>query len=129
VPIAHNVVSARGKPLYRDPRHCIAEVPYGSLIPFAEDMLNCLLPWHPDPSISAYHGLAGAQFDFRAHPIAPAAYSRVSCDAWNLGWTWRTWFLYLLVLPCRITAPTTRMLPPQVLRASQTLSLASLTLM
>ena len=34
--------------------------------------LGIRTPWHPDPSISAYHGLTGAQFDFRAHPIAPA---------------------------------------------------------
>eukprot|EP01036_Dinobryon_divergens_P037517 gene37517-biopygen29706 len=42
------------------------------LLPLAELTLNCLLPWHPNPAISAYHGLTGAQFDFRAHPIAPA---------------------------------------------------------
>ena len=42
------------------------------LIPLAEITLNCLLPWQPNPAISAYHGLTGAKFDFRAHPIAPA---------------------------------------------------------
>ena len=42
------------------------------LLPLAELTLNCLLPWHPNPAISAYHGLTGAKFDFRAHPIAPA---------------------------------------------------------
>ena len=42
------------------------------LLPIAELTLNCLLPWHPNPAISAYHGLTGTQFDFRAHPIAPA---------------------------------------------------------
>ena len=42
------------------------------LLPLAELTLNCLLPWHPNPAISAHHGLTGAQFDFRAHPIAPA---------------------------------------------------------
>ena len=42
------------------------------LIPIAELTLNHLLPWQPNPAISAYHGLTGAQFDFRAHPIAPA---------------------------------------------------------
>ena len=41
------------------------------LIPLAEITLNCLLPWQPNPAISAYHGLTGAPFDFRAHPIAP----------------------------------------------------------
>jgi hypothetical protein len=42
------------------------------LLPLAELTLNCLLPWHPNPATSAYHGLTGTQFDFRAHPIAPA---------------------------------------------------------
>ncbi len=42
------------------------------LIPLAELTLNCLLPWQPNPEISAYHGLTGSKFDFRAHPIAPA---------------------------------------------------------
>jgi hypothetical protein len=42
------------------------------LIPLAELTLNCLLPWQPNPEISAYHGLTGYKFDFRAHPIAPA---------------------------------------------------------
>ena len=43
-----------------------------NIIPIAEITLNCLLPWHPNPAIPAYHGLTGAPFDFRAHPIAPA---------------------------------------------------------
>ena len=42
------------------------------LIPLAELTLQCLLPWQPNPDISAYHGLTGSKFDFRAHPIAPA---------------------------------------------------------
>ena len=45
---------------------------WNKLIPLAEITLNCHLPWQPDPAISAYHGLTGAPFDFRAHPIAPA---------------------------------------------------------
>eukprot|EP01036_Dinobryon_divergens_P061842 gene61842-biopygen29750 len=45
---------------------------WNKLIPIAELTLNHLLPWQPNPAISAYHGLTGAQFDFRAHPIAPA---------------------------------------------------------
>ena len=45
---------------------------WNKLIPLAELTLNCLLPWQPNPSISAYHGLTGSPFDFRAHPIAPA---------------------------------------------------------
>ena len=50
------------------------------LIPIAEITLNCLLPWHPDPSISAYHGLTGAKFDFRAHPLGPAGTSVIIHD-------------------------------------------------
>ena len=46
---------------------------WNKLIPLAEITLNCLLPWQPNPAISAYHGLTGAPFDFRAHPIAPAS--------------------------------------------------------
>jgi hypothetical protein len=42
------------------------------LLPLAELTLNCLLPWHPNPAISAHHGLTGTKFDFRAHPIALA---------------------------------------------------------
>ena len=42
------------------------------LLPLAELTLNSLLPWHSNPAISAYHGLTGAKFDFRAHSIAPA---------------------------------------------------------
>ena len=47
---------------------------WNKLIPLAEITLNCLLPWQPNPAISAYHGLTGAAFDFRAHPIAPDFY-------------------------------------------------------
>ena len=42
------------------------------LLPQAELCLNHLLSYNPNPSISAYEGLHGCQFDFRAHPIAPA---------------------------------------------------------
>ena len=46
---------------------------WNKLIPIAELTLNHLLPWQPNPGISAYDGLiTGAQFDFREHPIAPA---------------------------------------------------------
>ena len=43
-----------------------------SFIPFMQLTLNHIQPWHPDPSISAHHGLYGLPFDFRAHPIHPA---------------------------------------------------------
>jgi len=45
---------------------------WDKLLPLAELTLNCLVPWQLNPSISAYHGLTGKIFDFRAHPIAPA---------------------------------------------------------
>ena len=45
---------------------------WNKLIPLAEITLNCLLSWQPNPALSAYHSLTGAQFDFCAHPIAPA---------------------------------------------------------
>jgi len=32
---------------------------WNKLIPLAEITLNCLLPWQPNPDISAYHGLTG----------------------------------------------------------------------
>ena len=41
------------------------------LMPQAELTLNHLRPWTPDPTKSAYHGLYGHIFDFRAHPIHP----------------------------------------------------------
>jgi hypothetical protein len=58
------------KPLYLHACHYLLE--QINLIPLAEIALNCLLLWQPNPAISAYHGLTGAPFDFRAHPIAPA---------------------------------------------------------
>ena len=63
------------EPLYCNPRNNISKVPY---ITVAQVTSPCRvntklpLPWHPNPAISAFHGLTGAKFDFRAHPIAPA---------------------------------------------------------
>ena len=59
------------------------------LIQHAEITLNCLLPWHPDPSISAYHGLTGAKFDFRAHPIGPAGTAVLIHDKPDQRGTWQ----------------------------------------
>ena len=42
------------------------------LLPQAELCLNHLIPYGANPNISAFEGLHGCQFDFRAHPIAPA---------------------------------------------------------
>ena len=44
---------------------------WNKLILLAGITLNCLLPWQPNPAISNYHGLTGAPFNFRAHPIVP----------------------------------------------------------
>ena len=61
---------------------------WNKLIPLAELTLNCLLPWQPNPAISAYHGLTGAPFDFRAHPIAPAGTSILIHEAPETRGTW-----------------------------------------
>ena len=58
------------------------------IIPLAELTLNCLLPWQPNPTISAYHGLTGAPFDFRAHPIAPAGTAILIHEAPEIRGTW-----------------------------------------
>ena len=58
------------------------------IIPLAELTLNCLLPWQPNPAISAYHGLTGAPFDFRAHPIAPAGTAVLIHEAPETRGTW-----------------------------------------
>ena len=29
------------------------------------------IPYEPNPTISAYAGICGAPYDFRAHPLAP----------------------------------------------------------
>ena len=41
------------------------------LLPQIEICLNHLLPFKPNPSVSAYAGIRGGPYDFRAHPIAP----------------------------------------------------------
>ena len=61
---------------------------WNKLIPLAEITLNCLLPWQPNPAISAYHGLTGAPFDFRAHPIAPAGTTILIHEAPGKRGTW-----------------------------------------
>ena len=62
---------------------------WDKLLPIAEITLNCLLPWHPNPSISAYHGLTGDKFDFRAHPIGPAGTAIVIHDKPDTRGTWQ----------------------------------------
>lgn len=62
---------------------------WDKLIPIAELTLNCLLPWHPDPSISAHHGLTGTPFDFRAHPIGPAGTAIIIHDKPDDRQTWQ----------------------------------------
>jgi hypothetical protein len=41
------------------------------LLPLAELTLNHLRKWHPNPSLSAWHGLRGSPHDFAAQPIHP----------------------------------------------------------
>jgi hypothetical protein len=45
---------------------------WDGLLPLIELTLNHLQPWHPDPKLSACHGLHGLPFDFNAHPTRPA---------------------------------------------------------
>ena len=61
---------------------------WDKLIPIAELTLNCMLPWLLDPTISSYHGLTGAKFDFQAHPIAPAGTSILIHDKPGDRATW-----------------------------------------
>ena len=63
---------------------------WDQLLPLAELTLNCLLPWHPDPTISSFHGLTGAMFDFRAHPIAPAGTAILIHDKPDARPSWAT---------------------------------------
>ena len=44
---------------------------WDKLLPQVEICLNHLLPYKPNPNVSAYAGIRGGSFDFRAHPIAP----------------------------------------------------------
>ena len=44
---------------------------WDEILPTIELTLNHLLPWRPNPAISAYHGLHGLPLDFNAHPIFP----------------------------------------------------------
>lgn len=45
---------------------------WDKLLPLTEICLNHLIPYGSNPHMSAYEGLHGRKFDFRAHPIAPA---------------------------------------------------------
>ena len=44
---------------------------WDKLLPQIEICLNHLLPYKPNPTVSAYAGIRGGPHDFRAHPIAP----------------------------------------------------------
>ena len=44
---------------------------WDKLLPQTELCLNHLIPYGPNPHLSAYEGLLGCKFDFRAHPIVP----------------------------------------------------------
>ena len=44
---------------------------WDELLPRVEICLNHLIPYSPNPSVSAYAGIHGGAFDFARHPIAP----------------------------------------------------------
>lgn len=56
----------------------------------AEITLNHLLPYAPNPSISAYEGIHGKPYDFKAHPIHPPGMKVIahtpakSQEAWGI---------------------------------------------
>ena len=55
---------------------------WNKLIPIAEITLNCLLPWHPNPAISAYYGLTGrSSIRFPCESHRPCPY----CDTHSRG--------------------------------------------
>jgi hypothetical protein len=51
------------------------------LRPLIELTLNHLRPWHPNPSLSAWHGLHSVKFDFASYPIHPAGQLVVAHDS------------------------------------------------
>ena len=51
------------------------------LLPQSELTLNTLLPWSPNPALSAYHGLHSLPFDFSAHPIHPPGQLVIAHDS------------------------------------------------
>ena len=61
---------------------------WDKLLPQAELCLNHLIPYGPNPNISAFEGLHGRQFDFRAHPIAPAGTKVITHDKPTARGTW-----------------------------------------
>ena len=58
------------------------------LLPHIQLTLNHLQPWHPDPSISAHHGLYGLPFDFDAHPIHPVGQLCYTLDPASVRPSW-----------------------------------------
>ena len=44
---------------------------WDKLLPQIEICLNHLLPYKPNPLVSAYAGMRGGPYNFRAHPLAP----------------------------------------------------------
>ena len=56
---------------------------WNKLIPLAKITLNCLLPWHPNPAISAYYGRTGrsSSIRFPCESHRPCPY----CDTHSRG--------------------------------------------
>ena len=51
-----------------------------SLLLQAKLTLNLLRPWHPSPTLSAWHGLNAEAFDLARHPIHPPGQLAVCHD-------------------------------------------------
>lgn len=61
---------------------------WDELLPRTELCLNHLLPYAPNPDVSAYAGLHGGAFDFSKHPIAPAGARVLIHDKPNIRASW-----------------------------------------
>ena len=61
---------------------------YDQLVSQAELTLAHLLPCHSNTSVSAYEGLFGSPFDFRAHPIGPPGAAIVIHEKPSIRGSW-----------------------------------------
>jgi hypothetical protein len=79
----HHMIATRAG-FHRDCPHRYIDM----CVPQMELILNILHPFEYDPSISAYHGLCGATFDFMSHPIAPAGSKVLTWDSPDTRGSW-----------------------------------------
>ena len=61
---------------------------WDELLPQANLTINLLRPFGPDPTRSAYAGIHGSNYDFRAHPIAPCGTQVLIHEAPQQRSTW-----------------------------------------